>query len=80
MGVVHGKTSLKMVRNAWEHWKELWKAALVARMQVSALGTTEVWEEMTEWDIIARTNFAQDWAWEANKDKQKEAELPREYQ
>jgi hypothetical protein len=32
-----------------------------------------------EWEAIARTNFAQDWAREANKDKHVEAKLPEEY-
>jgi hypothetical protein len=39
-------------------------------MQVSTTVATKVWEETTEWDVIARTNFAQDWAREANKNKQ----------
>ena len=49
-------------------------------MKVDAPDTTEAWEETTKWDIIARTNFAQDWAHEANKDKQPEAILSGEYQ
>jgi hypothetical protein len=72
--------SLKMVKNMWERWKELRQAALVARMQVSTLVVTKAWEEMTEWDVIARTNFAQDWVQEASKNKQTEAMLPEEYQ
>ena len=54
--------------------------ALVARMQVNALDMVEAWEETTEWDVITRTNFVQDWAHEANKDKQLEAILLGEYQ
>jgi hypothetical protein len=49
-------------------------------MQVYAPDTAKAWEETTKWDVIARTNFAQDWACEANKDKQLEAVLPDEYQ
>jgi hypothetical protein len=40
----------------------------------------EEWEiNDSGWEAIARTNFAQDWAQEANKDKHTKAKLPEEY-
>ena len=62
---------LKTVASAWIRWKELRKAALVATIQVNQAEVEE--ERGDEWDImIAKTHFAQDWAREANKDKQKQ--------
>ena len=84
MGQVEGEVTLKTVASAWIRWKELRKAALVAEVQVNQVEIKE--ERMDEeWEVIvaAKTNFAQDWAWEANKNKQEQGEsptLPPEYE
>ena len=49
------------------------KAALVAGIQVNTVGVSIDEEESMDvrWEtIVARTNFVQEWAREANKDKQ----------
>ena len=57
---------------------------MVAKIQVHRIKMEEE-EERTdaEWEtIVARTNFVQDWAREANKDKQEQGKnptLPPEY-
>ena len=82
-GKVEGKLALKTVANAWERWKELRRAALVAQIQLApvtidqiAVKDEEKHEELTiteavdneEWGtIVSRTNFAQDWAREAKE-------------
>ena len=64
--------------NAWERWKELRRAALVAQVQLTpviidriAVKDEEKHEELTiteatdneDWEaVVSRTNFAQDWA------------------
>jgi hypothetical protein len=35
--------------------------------------------EDTEWCAVARTNFAQEWAWEAKQGQTSEVRLPNEY-
>ena len=72
-GMVEGEIILRTMTNAWERWKELQKKALVATVAVDEEG-----EE--DWEIkVARMNFAQEWAWEANKQEQTDT-LPGEYQ
>ena len=81
MGQVEGKVILKTVASAWIQWKELRKAALVAEVQVNQVKVEEEERMDEEWEV-ARTNFAQDWAQEANKNKQEQGEnptLPSEY-
>ena len=57
----------------------------VAEVRVNQVEMKEE-EEMDEgWEVIvaAKTNFAQNWAWEASKDKQEQGEnptLPPEYE
>ena len=74
---------LKTVASAWIQWKELRKAALVAAVQVNQVEVKEEKED-EEWEVmVAKTNFVQDWAQEANKDKQKQdgdPTLPSEYE
>ena len=84
MGKVDGEVTLKTVASAWIRWKELRKAALVAEIQVNQVEVKEEEEKMDEeWEaMIARTNFTQDWAQEANKNKQEQGEnqtLPPKY-
>ena len=69
MGQVEGEVTLTTVASAWIQWKELRKAALVAGIQVNQVKVKEEEGMDEEWEI-ARTNFAQNWAQEANKDKQ----------
>ena len=70
--MVKGEITLRTTANAWERWKELRQKALVATMLID--------KEEEDWEIkVARTNFAQEWAREANKQGQTEM-LPREYQ
>ena len=71
-GMVEGEITLQTTANVWERWKELRQKALAATMLID--------EEEEDWEIkVARTNFAQEWAQEANKQEQTEM-LPREYQ
>ena len=68
---------LKTISDAWQWWKELRKAALVAKIQVSVI-SEQINEdkEEAEWEtVVARINFVQDWAWEANKDKQNQGDI-----
>jgi hypothetical protein len=74
-GVTQGRTTITTVADAWQKWTELRKQEAVA--QVCLLDEMEL--DDSEWDAIARTNFTQDWAKEANKDKQAETKLPEEY-
>ena len=71
---------LKTVASAWTQWKELRKAALVAAIQVNQIKVEE--EKEDEWEVmIAKTHFAQEWAQEANKDKQNgNPTLPLKYE
>ena len=70
-GSVDSKVTLKTMASVWMRWKELRKVALVVEIQVNQVETREEEEVDEEWEaMVARTNFAQDWAWEANKDKQ----------
>ena len=82
MGWVEGEVTLKTVASAWIRWKELRKAALVATIQVNQVEVEE--EREDEWEVmIAKTHFAQEWAREANKDKQEQGKnpvLPSEYE
>ena len=80
---VEGKLMLKTVANAWERWKELQHAALVAQVQLAPVTIDQIEvkdeeerEELTiteavdnkDWGaIVSRTNFAQDWAQEAKE-------------
>ena len=74
-GQVEGEVTLKTVASAWIRWKELRKAALVATIQVNQVETEE--EKEDEWEVmIAKTHFAQEWAREANKDKQEQGRSP----
>jgi hypothetical protein len=73
-GTVDGRIRISTVKDAWQKWKELRSEGAVAQACLP-----EEWEIGDEWEAIARTNFAQDWAREANKDKQIEAKLPEEY-
>ena len=62
---------LKTVASAWVRWKELRKVTLVAEVRVNQVKMEEEERIDKEWEtMVARTNFAQDWAQEANKDKQ----------
>ena len=68
--------------SAWIRWKELRKAALVATVQVNQVEVVEGERMDEEWEV-ARTNFVQDWAREANKNKQEQGKhptLPPEYE
>ena len=73
---------LKTVTSAWIRWKELRKAALVATVQINQADVEEEKGD-EEWEVmIAKTHFVQEWAREANKDKQKQngnPTLPPEY-
>ena len=75
---------LKTVASAWVQWKELRRAALVAGAQVNQVEMEEEEKGDEEWEImVAKTNFAQDWAREANKNKQEQGRnptLPSEYE
>ena len=84
MGKVDGEVTLKTVASAWIWWKELRKAALIAEIQVNQVEVKEEKEKMDEeWEaMVARTNFTQNWAREANKNKQEQGEnqtLPPKY-
>ena len=73
-GKVEGKLTLKTVANAWERWKELQRAALVAQVQLTpvtidwiVVKDEEKHEELTiteavdneDWGaVVSRTNFA----------------------
>ena len=87
---------LKTVTNAWERWKKLWHAALVAQVHLALVTIDQIeaknkeqHEELTiieaidnkDWGaVVSRTNFAQDWAWEAKEASLKiKATLPEEY-
>ena len=79
---MEGEVTLKTVASAWIRWKELRKAALVAMIQINQVKVEEEGED--EWEVmIAKTHFTQEWAREANKDKQKQGKsptLPPEYE
>jgi hypothetical protein len=83
-GQVEGKVTLKTVASVWVRWKELRKAALVAEIQVNQVEVEEKERRDEEWEVmVAKTNFAQDWAREANKNKQEEGgnlTLPSKYE
>ena len=71
---MEGKLTLKTVANAWERWKELRCAALVAQVQLTPVTINQVevkdeerHEELTitevmdneDWGaVVSRTNFA----------------------
>ena len=73
-GKVEGKLTLKTVANAWERWKELRRAALVAQVQLAPVTIDRIevedeekHEELTiteavdneDWGaVVSRTNFA----------------------
>jgi hypothetical protein len=80
-GVVHGRTTLNMVPNAWERWKDLRRKELVARIQMLLMEDL-IEEGESDGEVVARTNFVQEWAREAVKVKQaqNEEKLPEEYQ
>ena len=69
-GQVEGEVTLRTMASAWIRWKELRKAALVAEVQVNRVEVEEREEMDEEWEV-ARTNFVQDWAREANKNEAK---------
>ena len=75
---------LKTVASAWMRWKELRKVALVAEVRINQVEVDEKEEMNEEWEaMVTRTNFVQEWAQEANKDKQGRGEdptLPPEYE
>ena len=68
-GQVEGEVMLKTMASTWVRWKELRRVALVVEIQVNQVKMEEEEEMDEEWEV-ARTNFVQDWAQEANKDKQ----------
>jgi hypothetical protein len=80
-GTVYGRTTLSTVPNTWEKWRDLRWKELVARIQMPTM-EDQIKEGESDWEILARTNFVQEWAWEAAKAKQgrTEEKLPEEYQ
>ena len=83
-GQVEGEVTLKTVASVWIQWKELRKVALVVGVQVNQVKMEEEERMDEEWEVmVAKTNFAQDWTQEANKNKQEQGEsptLPPEYE
>jgi hypothetical protein len=76
-GTVEGEVTLKTIMDTWERWKELRQAALVAGIQVNQARISTEEEVDIKWGVmVAKTNFAQDWAQEANRDKQERGENP----
>jgi hypothetical protein len=80
-GTIHGRTKLSTVPNAWEKWRDLRRKELVARIQIPMMEDL-IEEKESDWEIVARTNFAQEWARETVEAKQEwsKTEVPREYQ
>jgi hypothetical protein len=80
-GTVEGETNLKTIGNAWERWKEVRQQGLVAHVSMTdeEKQTIELELEDTEWCVVARTNFAQEWAREAKQRQTSEVRLPDEY-
>jgi hypothetical protein len=79
-GTVYGKTMLSTVPNVWEKWRDLQRKELVAQIQMPTIEDL-IEERESDWEIVARTNFAQQWVREATEAKQGQTKekLPKEY-